>query len=513
MKKTVALLWLFASLAAHGQDPAAAGRLGLAAGDHAVGFQWLDETDGSRLVTNEKGDAFPRPIRIHLWYPANRATNPILFRRYAELASDDIWPKQLVGNMRDALTFSHGAVARSLDQQSLQALLHRPVLANENAKPLRGPFPLILVGPGIYYESPLAFFALAEYLAGHGFVVATAPLVGTTSPFVKVEADDLETQVRDLELVLQRVRRFEFVSPERVGVLGFDMGGMAGVILAMRDRDVDAFVSMDAGILYRHPSGLPASSPSYDALALRVPWLHITETQRATPPPGSDATSLFERAVHANRYLMTIEGIGHEDFTSYALIPNRRAMPAYWPAATQENAARHKLVAEHVLTFFAAYLRDDAESKASLARDLSKPAGFELDHREATPPTITYDALVETLAAGKGEKAVRELRAVAAVDPHHALLQEERLWRIQLSLGASWGLEKEALPLIEYTAELYPESRRALGTLAGAYFRLDDLPHAQAVLGRYLERYPDDKGAQAMLEQVRTRAGSRNSER
>jgi len=506
MKTTVALLWLFASFAAQAQQAAADRRLGLEPGDLPVGFQWLDETDGSRLVTNEEGNAFPRPIRIHLWYPASRAARPMLFGRYADLASDDVWPKQMVGDLRDSLTFSHGALARSLDQQSLQALLRRPVLAAENARPLRGPFPLIVIGAGIYYESPLAFFSLAEYLASHGFVVATTPLVGTASPLVKVEADDLETQVRDLEFVLQRVRRFPFVSPERLGVLGFDMGGMVGLILAMRNRDVDAFASMDAGILYPHSSGLPASSPSYDPLALRVPWLHITETQRAAPPPGSDAPSLFEQAVHANRYLMTIDGIGHEDFTSYALIPNRRAMPAYWPAAAQENSARHKIVAEHVLTFFSASLLGDTESKASLARDLSKPAGLKLEHREAAAPTITYDALVEALVAGHGEQAVRELRAIAAVDPHHAMLQEERLWRIELSLGASWGLAKEALPLIEYTAELYPESRRALATLAEAYFRLDDFSHAQTALGRYLERYPDDKGAQAMLDQAKTRA-------
>jgi predicted Zn-dependent protease len=146
------------------------------------------------------------------------------------------------------------------------------------------------------------------------------------------------------------------------------------------------------------------------------------------------------------------------------------------------------------------------DSKASLTRDLSMPAGFKLEHREATAPTITYDVLVQELAAGKGEEAVSKLRGLAAVDPHHPLLQEELLWRIQLSLGASWGLSKEALPLIEYTAELYPDSQRALGTLATAYFRLDDLSHAQPVLGRYLEKYPDDKGAQKMLEQVRSRA-------
>ena len=79
--------------------------------DKSSGASYEDDgrADGSRLVTNEKGNAFPRPIRIHLWYPASRAARPMLFGRYADLASDDVWPKQIVGDMRDALTFSQAS--------------------------------------------------------------------------------------------------------------------------------------------------------------------------------------------------------------------------------------------------------------------------------------------------------------------------------------------------------------------------------------------------------------------
>lgn len=47
--------------------------------------------------------------------------------------------------------------------------------AVEKAEPLAGPFPLIVIGLGLYYESPITFAGTAEYLAGRGFVVATAP--------------------------------------------------------------------------------------------------------------------------------------------------------------------------------------------------------------------------------------------------------------------------------------------------------------------------------------------------
>ncbi|HEY8519867.1 MAG TPA: hypothetical protein VIN61_07300 [Gammaproteobacteria bacterium] len=69
-----------------------------------------------------------------------------------------------------------------------------------------GPFPLIALGLGLYYESPTSFAVLAEYLAGRGFVVVTVPLIGTSSLLVRVNAEDLETQVRDLELAIARGR-------------------------------------------------------------------------------------------------------------------------------------------------------------------------------------------------------------------------------------------------------------------------------------------------------------------
>ena len=193
------------------------------------------------------------------------------FGRYAELADDDIWPAEITGGLHDKLAFSRRPLARSLGKERFEALLRQPVSAIENASPSERQFPLIVIGQGVYYESPVVFAALAEYLAGRGFVVATSPLVGTNSPIVTVDVTGLETQVRDLELAIAHARLLPYVSPDKLGVFGFDMGGMAGLILTMRNSDVDAFVSMSSGVLYPHPSGIPTASPDYDPAALRSP--------------------------------------------------------------------------------------------------------------------------------------------------------------------------------------------------------------------------------------------------
>ena len=445
---------------------------GLPAGQHSVGFQLLEDRDASRVVTGGvRGAAHARPIRTYLWYPAETTrAQPMQFGRYAELADGDIWPEEIAGDLRQRLKFANGPLARSLSETSYKALLARPTRAVENAAPLAGPFPLIVIGLGLYYESPITFATTAEYLAGRGFVVATAPLVGTHTALVRLDVEDLETQVRDLELVIARARQFSFVDPGRLGVMGFDQGGMAGVVLAMRNRDVDAFVSLDSGIQYPHPSGLPRSSPHYDPLALRVPWLHAAS--RADGPPRTDgAQSLFDEAVHSERYWLRIQDLGHADFTSYALVEDRGEVAGYWSAATPAHNATHHAVAEYVLHFFGAYLAASDVSIALLdqAREaMPADAGMTLEQRPPTPAPIDYDEVVRKVVSGQADEAVAALRVLAAQSAEDPMLSEFNLGRLCVSLLFTWDLAEQTVPLAEFFVERYPSSPNAKALLAAA---------------------------------------------
>jgi len=502
------LTTLLMSVAASAQQPTNAGdRFGLEPGQHAVGFRLLAEQDSSRYVSASDGTGtHARPIRVYVWYPAKAASKPMRFGRYAALADDDVWPTEISGRSRDVLKFSRGPLSRSLAPAAFEALLQRPMLAAENAKPAPGRFPLIAIGQGLYYESPIAFAALGEFLAGHGFVVVTTPLVGTNSTAVRIDAQDLETQVRDLEFAIARARQLPFVSGDRLGVLGFDMGGMAGVLLAMRNRDVDAFASLDSGILYPHPSGLPQASPSYDAAALRVPWLHaasLTAPEERSHDPG--VKSLFDTAVHSNRYLLVTEGMGHVDFTSYGLIGGRRAMPGYWGDPAPDRA-RQGIVADYLTHFFDAFLRADAASMAWLDHDpkVAFPdAQMTLEHRAAIPPPISYDELVREVVRGDAEAAIGRLRAVDEVEAGRAALDQVHLERLAFSLLYTWGLAKETLPLLAFTLERYPASVQARRMLIDANVQLSNYTAAIEILNAVLQQNPNNPGARARLDEIR----------
>jgi len=510
---TLLLVFLYMN-EAHSQTDIAKFRLhGPESGEYSVGFQLLEAQDYSRTVTGGTSPpvAYPRPIRTYLWYPASRSeeSQSMRFGRYAELADGDIWPVEIAGGLREKLKFSRRALARSLGSERFEALLQQPVAAVEEAMPLEGSFPLIVIGQGVYYESPVVFAALAEYLAGRGFVVATCPLVGTNSPIVTFDVLGLETQVRDLEFAIAHARRLSYVSQDKLGIFGFDMGGMAGLILTMRNADVDAFVSVSSGVLYPNPAGIPIASPDYDPAALRSPWLHSVPSSWITQSESSRDKSLFDSAYHSERYLLLTEGMGHVDYTGYALIEGRSEMAGYWEAAEPTAVKSYEAVSRYVFNFFAAFLMQDSKSLAFLSQEPKEAipgSTMTLEHRPAAPASITYEEFVQAVLAGQAERAINEIRALRETQPDHMLLNETYLKRLVWSLRDTWGLTEKVMPVIKFRAELYPTSADALYMLAEGQINLGDFSAAIEVYNRLLELDPDDNDnyIKPRLEWLRT---------
>jgi hypothetical protein len=234
---------------------------------------------------------------------------------------------------------------------------------------------------------------------------------------------------------------------------------------------------LDSGIQYPHESGLPRSLPHYDPAALRVPWLHAAS--RADRPSRADgAISLFDEAVHSERYWLRIADLAHADFTSYALVDGRGAATGHWGALTPAASATHGVVTEWALQFFAAHLAESGVSMALLEqalRGLPPDAGMTLEQRPPTPAPIDYDEVVRKVVGGQADEAVAELRALAARSPEHPLLSELSLGRLCVSLLFTWNLPEEALPLVQFAVEHHPSSQGARGLLSETQTMIDAL--------------------------------------
>lgn len=197
-------------------------------GSYGVGFRFQWRSDPSRTwqPARRRGQPFRadlegRPIRIELWYPADsRATAPrMTYRDYIELPS----PK---GTFQQA-----GVAIRNRDQlmaslsappDKLDALLSTRVAAHAGVTPAAGRFPLLIYFPGLNDSQSLNVFVLAEYLASHGYALATVSSLGHSS----LDTDshrtpvDIEATLRDAEFAWSILRNEPHIDPARLGVMG-----------------------------------------------------------------------------------------------------------------------------------------------------------------------------------------------------------------------------------------------------------------------------------------------------
>jgi len=194
--------------------------------------------------------------------------------------------------------------------------------------------------------------------------------------------------------------------------------------------------------------------------------------------------------------LLLTQGLGHVDYTSYALIAGRSAMKGYWEAADPKVLEGHRAVNRYISKFFAAFLMQDPKSLAFLSQDPKQAfpeSTMTLEHRPAMPALITYEEFVQAVVAGEAERAIERVRALRATAPDHILLREFYLERLVWSLRDTWGFDEKVMPVIRFRAELYPSSANALWELAEGYIVIGDHPAAIEVYNRLLEQDPDDK--------------------
>jgi predicted Zn-dependent protease len=128
-----------------------------------------------------------------------------------------------------------------------------------------------------------------------------------------------------------------------------------------------------------------------------------------------------------------------------------------------------------------------------------------LQHRPAVPASITYDEFVAAVVAGNGEEADEKLRSLAAADPNNPLLSEADLQRLVSNLVFTWGLGKEALPVIGLMNERYPSSPAGQLLLAEAEIAAGNYAQATSVYTQLLEQYPNIAIAKSLLEWLRSR--------
>jgi len=322
-----------------------------------VGFRVLEKRDASRPLKDAAGG---RPIQIAVWYPAapGKATSDgprMRFRDYMILglsersfaapSSDAV--EQMLGEYRKFL------VATGVDASEAEALLTTQMAAVRDAPAAEGSLPLILLAPG-NAQSAEDMAALAEFLAARGFLVASVPSPTRISGPMQSEADipsKADEQASDLGFARQALRAQ--AREGRVGAVGHSFGARSALLLAMRDADVSAVVSLDGGIGARTGAGLLEKSRGFSRDRMHAALLHFYE--ELDPQMAPDFT-LIRSLDRSDRWLVRVSGMHHIHFTTIGALIG--ASPGLFraTAATAETATARDLVLQGTESFLTQFV-------------------------------------------------------------------------------------------------------------------------------------------------------------
>jgi dienelactone hydrolase len=359
-------LLLVALPGAAADSPALWGRL--TPGPHTVGFRVLRHRDAART----QPDGSRRPVQISLWYPAAGTQGaPLRYGDYVLVsAGETTLAEPTPAEAAAALAaYRRFLASNGVPEAGVAAWMEAPLAAHRDAPAVRAPSPLVLIaqGNGGAVQDQAV---LGEFLASHGFVVATCPSPVRLGARMESDADVLpvaEAQALDLAFALDVLRRDRRVHTHGLGLVGYSFGARAALLLAARQPAAKALVSLDGGI--GTASGGPWLTPSaLDRARFRVPILHVYEEVEAFMRPDF---TLLDSLAGAEQLRLKVTGLHHMDLITLGFAS--AALPELGMPAPERAALGERLAATftYALRFLQANVSADAAARRFVAREPS----------------------------------------------------------------------------------------------------------------------------------------------
>lgn len=455
--------------------------MGLEVGPHEVGFRIIQTYDRSRAfqpATDFAGDStgreWARPIQILLWYPAESAAERSVDYRdivaaehtqvdFVPLSPDRFSRARQIHDFLLRRNFQNGGegVLDEVLDNVLESLWEAKTGAWWSAEPAAGRFPLLVwSGNSATYNS-----VLCEYLASHGYVVASAPGIGRWSleyaDFVPNPVH-LATQSDDLGFVVGHLpEAFSWIDGDRLALAGFSTTNLATLLFQMKNMTADAVISVEGHDRYSSGGRTVPQAPGYDPKRFRVPLLYLE-----APASGQRRdTTLFDALKYSPRYLATFPALRHQELTSRAaalgiLAPDTRGIADAAVAKGYRSASRY------LLKFLDAFVKKDSQALESLTQS---PKGGSVRTFAAEPALPSAPEIWAELFAPGGVGRLTEILQVArARDPEVEVFSERRLNRAGYALLRRQRI-KAAVEVFQLCTEAYPKSANAFDSLSEAF--------------------------------------------
>jgi tetratricopeptide (TPR) repeat protein len=486
----------------------------LTPGPHAVGFQIMFRRDSSRPYKPKRdyqgnpiaGDR-SRPIQISIWYPTSSAgtATQVTFQDYIyQTASEETGSEPTEQQKQSALNAFKNQWVRQAADDNIRSALTTKTMAWRDAAPLKTHFPLILIAPSSRLSSPVGIAILAEYLASHGYVVASSPGMGLTSRQVSFNSVGTLTQMQDMQFILANLRSFPAVDPDKLAVIGFSFGGLAGSLLSMYNGDVDAFVSLETAAANNYGYSVLFQNPLYDPSLLRVPVLHFTAQE-----VNEASNDSFLRSIkYAPLTQVKLKGMTPGDFSSFSMIVPMIPVPP--PSEGQpraDNRIGYETICRYTTQFLNAHVKKDQQADAFLKRAPEQnglPAGVAiLETRAGLKIPPSEEEFVKILRE-KGLPAAAAIhKETREKDPDFDIFEPDTL----VEIAREYSEQKktnDAIDLLTFTSEAYPNDSATYELLGTIYMNEGKNDLAIQNFEKVLEFDPANQNATEMLKKLKS---------
>jgi dienelactone hydrolase len=440
-------------------------------GPYGVGYRLINHRDPTRRLGPARdfegrptGNEPGLPMQMSVWYPARDGSGaPIVLADYLTLDNLRITLAEpdaadiagAAGAIRNQARLQLGLDLPAAQAESIAAA---PMRARRDAPPAPGTFPLVA---GVA-APPASVAGLAEYLASHGYVVATTPTLPHTASREATQPQiALETQTRDLEVLAATARELPFVDPERVALLGRNFAGMAALVFEMRNMSARAVVNIDGWEALR-PEVFRAS-PFHAVDRMRVPYTLFASDDPNLPDLREDAPILDELR-YADRHAYVIRDLDHGQILNDHTV---------FPQLTAERRLGYDFMHRTIRMFLDAHVKDDSAALRSLqqsAVERGYPAW--LVNLEVMRPALhavpTAEEIEEIAMSGDIARLAAIYRRAAEDNPGVELFSR-RTAALFAFRFMQRGDTETALDLHRLAVEAHPSSALAHNDLGNAY--------------------------------------------
>ena len=216
-------------------------------------YQLIDSSRTYKPGSDKAERLHFRPVQVDVWYPSDKKSPEVL--SFGELLN--AYEKNASRYQEDDYTGLTNELAEQIIANATSKTISVKQLLNKRTDSYKGlPFihsksPLIIYMAG---QNGASFenYPIFEYLARHGYTVASIWSVGRYPGYMSNSLEDMMEQVYDAEFVIKELvgTKGMEINTTNIGIIGYSWGGLGAAALTARHPKIKAVLSLDGTETY-----------------------------------------------------------------------------------------------------------------------------------------------------------------------------------------------------------------------------------------------------------------------